>query len=111
MGFLEDSVNSVCKKSEEFIRIQRVKLKISGIKSEISSKFEELGRYEYMHVIKEYSDEEYHDSIVEDIRLLKKELAIQQRKLSMTKGGLACARCGALNSDDAKYCSKCGEAF
>ena len=107
----EDSVNNVYKKSEKFVNIQKLKLKIASLKGDVENKYAELGRYEYQRSVKGAEDEEYRDSIIADIRQLKQEIVAVKKKLAELRGGKVCPACSAINPEESNYCSKCGEAL
>ena len=108
MSFWEDAVNTVERKSEEVIKISKLKFRLSAIKNELNACYGDLGRYVYQMRKKGADDEEYETSLIDKISRLQQDLSEVAQQLNRTKGVRPCAQCGHVNEVSSEFCSQCG---
>lgn len=115
MGVLEDTVvkakdviDTVGKKSGDFISLQKLKIDVAKTNSLISKDFETLGRIVYTNMKNSAEPDDGTDEIVASIREHRKTLRELEKMISENKGTLLCAECGNTNPSEADFCSKCG---
>lgn len=116
MGIFEDVVlnakavvDSVGKKAGEVVDISKLKLAAADLKSEISQKYQILGRiaFEEISTGKDYSKNK--EEIVEKIKELKIHLESVNDMIASSKQKVKCNVCGSYNSKGAVFCNTCGE--
>lgn len=115
MGILEDvllnartAVDTVGKKAGKVIDMSKLTLSAADIKSELSKKYEMLGRITFEA---QTTDKDYTKSIadiVAKIINLKAELESVNEALASGKSKAKCSACGSYNDKGAIFCSKCG---
>lgn len=108
---IKKSVSGAVKKSGEVVELTKLKLAIVDTKSELKSKFNELGEMFYKECKGETADLERTEEIVLQIDELKEVLEVQEAKLASLKNQKICSKCDAPSDVNAKFCSCCGERF
>ena len=108
MGFWEDDVNTVERKSEEVVKISKLKFQISKIKNELNTCYGSLGRHIYQARKNGVSDEQYEQELICKISALHEELNTVTEELNRTKGARPCVQCGQVNEVSNEFCSRCG---
>ncbi len=115
MGILEDvllnartAVDTVGKKAGKVIDMSKLTLSAADIKSELSKKYEMLGRitFEAQTTNKDYSKSIA--DIVAKIINLKAELESVNEAIANGKSKTKCSNCGSYNDKGAIFCNKCG---
>ena len=115
MGILEDvllnartSLDTVGKKVGKVIDMSKLTLSAADIKSELSKKYEMLGRitFEAQTTEKDYSKSIA--DIVAKIINLKAELESVNEAIADGKSKSKCSKCGSYNDKGAIFCNKCG---
>ena len=116
MGFIEDSVvkakdafDVAAKKTGDIISVQKLKVNVAMINSQISKNYEALGRLVYDAKKTGETCDEACDTLIEDINLKYDELADLEVKIAITKGKSFCPSCLSENEITAMFCNKCGE--
>lgn len=116
MGLFEDAVvkakgafDIAAKKTNEVVSIQKLKIKVSQVNSDMQKDFETLGRLYYDAV--KTSDEEIteYKEIIESIDSKIAEIAEIEKEIDAQKNSKTCEKCGNKNPDTAAFCSNCGE--
>ncbi|MGN0173439.1 MAG: hypothetical protein ACI39F_03265 [Acutalibacteraceae bacterium] len=116
MGFFEDAVvkakdafDVAAKKTNEVVSLQKLKIKVSQVNSDLSKDFETLGRL-YFESVKD-SDEEVKDfkEIIESIEGRFTELEDLEAQIDAQKKNKVCKKCNFKNPEEAVFCAKCGE--
>lgn len=116
MGIFEDvllnarsAVDAVGKTAGKVIDISKLKLAAADLKSEITRKYQILGRVEYEESIsgKDYAKNK--SELIDKITELKNQLDSVNDLLAEASNKKKCAACGAYNAKNAQFCSKCGE--
>lgn len=116
MGIFEDvilnarsAVDTVGKKAGKVIDMSKLALAAADIKTEISKKYEILGRivFEAKTTGKNYDSNI--QELVEKIEELKSQLESINEMLENSRSKTKCTSCGAYNVKGAVFCNKCGE--
>lgn len=116
MGIFEDVllnakavVGTVGKKAGEVVDISKLKLAAADLKSELTQKYQILGRitYEEMSSGKDYTDNK--KEVADKIKELKAHLESVNDMIASAKNKVKCSSCGAYNAKDAVFCNNCGE--
>lgn len=108
----KSAVDLVGKKAEKIVDYSKIKYTISSVNSEISKKFEALGRFVYDA---SNSNETPEESIIkekfDEITQLQKQLDVAKEMLAAAKNKKVCPLCGQENDKDSIFCCKCGNKF
>lgn len=115
MGMLEDILlkakdvtNAATKKTDELVKVSKLKLTCVQINNDIKAAYEHLGSLVY-HSMK--ADEENPSAIIKavtEVDDLYDKLDEATAKLEELQKILTCPKCGTKNKLDSIYCSKCG---
>ncbi len=115
MGFLDELVSTTKnvaatagKKTDEAVKLSKLKIKKSQTKSDIKAKYEKLGELVYMMNKDNQKDEEAYDAAIAEIDELAAKLDEIDKQLDMLNGELTCEKCGAKTKNDNSFCPKCG---
>ncbi len=115
MGFLDDVISTTKnvaatagKKTDEAVKISKLKVKKSQLKGEIKSKNEKLGAMMYQMAKNEDKDSEAFDAAIAELDACYEKLAEVDKQLDDLSGFLTCTSCGAKTKNDNSYCPKCG---
>lgn len=115
MGFFEDVINttksvaeSAGKKTDEVVKITKLKTKKSQLKSDLKSKFLKLGEMSYEMKKAENADNEAFEAVVAEIDALYEELHKVEAELDEVKQVITCSACGAKTANENAFCPKCG---
>lgn len=115
MSFLDNVINTTKnaaatagKKTDEALRISKLKVKTTQLNNEIKDKYEKLGALVYEMAKSGNKDNDAFDALIEEIDAANGELADIGRQLDELKGVVACTGCGAKTSVDNAFCPKCG---
>ncbi len=116
MGILEDvvlnarsAVDSVSKKAGKVLDMSKLAIAAADIKTEISRKYEILGRVVYEE---NTTDKDYRKSIrelIDKITELKAQLEEVNATIENAKQKIKCPACDAFNAKGSVFCNKCGE--
>lgn len=104
----KELLDATGKKVNDAVNIQKMKINIAKMRSEIEGDYQILGRLYYDGVKKENVDSDTIKAIVDEIDTEKDKLREMEAELAYAKGDMVCDRCGAVNSTDSDFCSKCG---
>ena len=104
----KELLDATGKKVNDAVNIQKMKINIAKMRSEIEGDYQILGRLYYDGVKKENVDSDAIKAIVDEIDTEKDKLREMEAELAYAKGDMVCDRCGAVNSTDSDFCSKCG---
>lgn len=115
MGLLEDvvvnaksAVSTVGKKAGQIVDISKLRLNAADLNSEISKRFEALGRVIYDAKKTGNSADDLAGECIAAIDELYEQLDAVNEQLSALRKKCICKGCGEENSQSAVYCSKCG---
>ena len=107
----KEVVDATGQKAKEFVNVQKVKMQIVKVRSEIENDYKLLGKLYYQGIKCENVDGEALNAIVEQIDLESEKLRELRAELAFAKGDTVCDKCGAVNFGDAEFCSQCGETI
>lgn len=105
----KDTFNAVCKKTEEVVSVQKIKINIASMESKLAKDYEALGRYCLESVLSDENADEQAKNIAEDIVNKKAEIEKAKQELYAAQGKAVCPSCGNKVEDKAKFCSSCGQ--
>lgn len=105
----KNAVDTVGKKAGKVIDVSKLTLAAADIKSEISQKYEILGRISYEEQVNGKSYEKSKDELVKKITELMEQLDTVNEMIANAKHKTKCPSCGSYNVEGAIFCNKCGE--
>ncbi len=115
MGFFDElltttkSVASTAgKKTDEAVKVSKLKLKKAQLNSDIKAKQEKLGALVYQMAKADEKDGEAFDAAIADIDACFEALNAIDKQIDELTGIITCEKCGAKTKDDNSYCPKCG---
>ena len=115
MGFLDELVSTTKnvaatagKKTDEAVKLSKLKIKKAQTKSDIKSKYEKLGELVYTMNKDNEKDEEAYNAAIAEIDELVAKMGEIDDQLDLLNGELTCEKCGAKTKNDNSYCPKCG---
>lgn len=116
MGIFEDvilnarsAVDSVGKKAGKVIDMSKLTIAAADLRSEISKKYQILGRVVYEEKTTDKNYEKSTEELVEKIKELKEQLSSVTEAIENSKQKKKCPYCGLYNAKGAVFCNKCGE--
>lgn len=115
MGFLDDLVSTTKnvtatagKKTNEAVKLSKLKIRKSQVNGEIKGKKERLGDMVYRMAKSNEKDNEAFDAAIAEIDALYEQLAEVNKQLDELTGNVACTNCGEKTKNTNSYCPKCG---
>jgi len=97
-----------CQKSMEIVEKAKINVKIQDTKVKVKNSYEQLGRIVYEKIKKgEIMSDEQMRTVESDIDSANYRIMLLKRELNEIKGATVCPKCGAINSENAKFCSEC----
>ncbi|MDF2566810.1 MAG: hypothetical protein K0R90_266 [Oscillospiraceae bacterium] len=108
LGKAKDVADVAGKKTGEFVETSKLKFQCVQINNEIKALYEKLGSAVYSMAKSGYENPELVKSIVDEISELLQKLNETSEKIADIKNVSICTCCGAKNSTESYYCSKCG---
>lgn len=115
MGFLDDLVSTTKnvtatagKKTNEAVKLSKLKIRKSQVNAEIKGKKERLGDMVYRMAKSDEKDNEAFDAAIAEIDALYEQLAEVNKLLDELTGNVACTNCGEKTKNVNSYCPKCG---
>lgn len=115
MSLLEDvmvnakaAVNAVGQTAGKLVDISKLRYSAGELNSEISKRYEALGRVVYDSVKTGNNSPELVKECVEVIEKLYEQLDTVNDQISVIKNRIKCKNCGFENAQEAAYCSRCG---
>ena len=115
MSFLDNVVSTTKnvaatagKKTDEAIKLSKLKFKGSQLNSDIKNKYEKLGAMVYEMSKSGEKDTEAFDALVAEIDTAKTELDDIRKQLDELRGKVTCPACGVKTDNDNAFCPKCG---
>jgi hypothetical protein len=103
-----ETVDSVNKKSTEFIEVQKLKAKISNTQVVMEDNFKDLGRMLYERYEAGEVMEEKYLPYCEGITKCQESIRQYKKEINEWKKIDECEVCGEIIKKDAVYCPKCG---
>ena len=118
MGFFENTVvkarevlDVAGKRTAEMIELQKLRVSIASVQSQLAKLFEALGRQAYDDMKGAAVPEAAEQELVAEIDAKKAELSELEHKLATARGQQICEACNAINAGEAAFCNKCGAKF
>lgn len=115
MGFLEDVFNTgknvvstAGKKTDEAVKLSKLKIKESQINSDIRTKFEKLGEMIYQMKKSGEQDNAAFEEAVAAVDECYTQLDDVRRQIDELKNQVTCPKCGLKTKDENSFCPKCG---
>ena len=111
MSFVDNVKNVAAtagKKTDEAIKISKMKFKSSQLNNDIKNKYEKLGALVYELSKTGEKDSEAFDELIAELDTAKAELDEINRQLDELKGMVACPVCGLKTDNENAFCPKCG---
>ncbi len=115
MSFLDNVINTTKnvaatagKKTDETIRVSKLKVKASQLNIDIKNKNEKLGALVYEMAKSGEKDTEAFDAIIAELDAANEELVDIEKQLDELRGVVACPSCGEKTDNDNTFCPKCG---
>lgn len=115
MGVFEDTITKAKeligqagKATGELIDVQKLKLELSSLKSEIGKNYRALGETVYRAKTDGTDNSAAVDALIAEITEQNKKSAALEKEIASAKGQKICD-CGTVNTADAKYCTNCGK--
>ncbi len=115
MGFFDELLSTTKtvastagKKTDEAVKISKLKVKKAQINSDIKTKYEKLGTMVYQMAKADEKDGEAFDAAIADIDASCEALVAIDKQIDDLTGVITCEKCGAKTKDDNSYCPKCG---
>ena len=104
----KEFLDAAGQKVGEAVNIQKIKINIAQIKSQINKDYQLLGKLYYSGEKHGNVDADAIKAMMDEIDLELDKLREAEAELAFAKGDTVCDSCGATNRADADYCSKCG---
>ncbi len=115
MSFVDNVINTTKnvaatagKKTDEAIRVSKLKFKATQLTGDIKAKNEKLGALVYEMAKSGEKDTEAFDVLIAELDAINAELTDIDKQLDGLKGVVACPSCGTKTDDDNTFCPKCG---
>ncbi len=108
---LTDVSETIVKKSNEIVEVQKLKLKKSSLEKDIREAYLELGKMYYKHIEKDGAADENAQDAYTRIVEAKEAVAELTAKLEQFSRERTCPVCGEKSSKDMVYCPHCGHKF
>lgn len=115
MSFFDDVINTTKsaastagKKTDEVVKLTKLKAKRSQVNGEIKSHFEKLGQMSYEMKKAENADAAAFEAEVAEIDALYAKLDEIELMLDEVRQEVTCTACGAKTKNDNSFCPKCG---
>jgi len=116
MGIMDDVITgakqtatTIGKKSAEFYDFAKLKVLLAETKSNLSKKYEALGKITYeAEKSGAFADT---TEIIVSIDILKEKITELEDKLAEHKNFIRCESCDAYNTIGSKFCNDCGASF
>lgn len=116
MSFVDNVINTTKsvaatagKKTDEAIRLSKLKMKVAQLNGDIKSKYEKLGALVYEMASTGEKETEAFDALVAEIDAANAEISDIEKQLDALKGVVTCSACGAKTDNDNMFCPKCGK--
>ena len=115
MSFLDNVINTTKnvaatagKKTDEAVRMSKLKVKKTQLESDIKNKYEKLGALVYEMAKTGEKDAEAFDTLIAEVDAANVELEDVAKQLDELRGKVTCPSCGVKTDNDNTFCPKCG---
>lgn len=103
---LTQAGQAAVQKTKEVADYTKANAKILDIQNKLDKAYAEVGR-KYTKLYPGNDEDEMRET-VEAVYALEDQLHLLKNELNDLKGVVECPKCGAICSDEAAYCEKCG---
>ena len=107
LGKAKELTDTGIKKTDEMIKMSRLKFGCIKLDNRIKQKYTQLGREVYKMVKTDSADSDLIARSVSDIERLYKEMNVLRKRIDEMKKIITCPVCGTKNKYDSEYCSNC----
>ncbi|MCH5323818.1 MAG: hypothetical protein J1E39_01270 [Eubacterium sp.] len=107
LGKAKELTDTGIKKTDEVIKISRLKLQCIKLDSRIKEKYTKLGKNVYNMVKQDTADSDVIASAVVEIEQLYKQMAALRKRIEEMKRIITCPVCGTKNKFNSEYCTQC----
>lgn len=108
---VERTMNSVGKKTDEFIEVQKLNNKVSTLQRQYQKYLTDVGEI----MLQRYQDGAVHDEelrpLFEQLLQVRREIDRYQDEIADKKGQELCAACGMYAPKGSAFCPSCGAAM
>ena len=104
----KEIIDSVSKKTGEFVGIQKLRVELMDMKSKLNKLYTELGKVVYSASIGDEDCTEAVEDLIASISIKKNEISFLQAQIDEKKNKRTCPNCKKTNDAEADYCSGCG---
>lgn len=118
MGMLEDAISKTkdfleiaCIKTDEILTTEKIKFKITSLKSKRQKDYAKLGKICFNELKDNEDLDENLRTLVDEIIEKSEEISYLNTQLQVLKNRRVCTNCGAGVEQDSCYCNKCGIKF
>ena len=111
VGAAKDTFSAVCKKTEEVVSVQKMKINIASMESKLSKDYEALGRYCFEMVLAQENADEPAKALADEIVKRREEIKLAKQALYAAQGKAVCKNCGKEIAADAHFCPECGNSL
>lgn len=96
------------KKTDEAVKLSKLKIKKAQINGDIKTKYEKLGAMIYQMAKADEKDNDSFDAAIAEIDEAFDELNKIEKQIDDLNNVVACEKCGAKTDKNNNYCPKCG---
>ncbi|MDD6283944.1 MAG: hypothetical protein PUB05_01095 [Firmicutes bacterium] len=104
----KEVIDMAGKKTGELVNIQKLKVNIAGLNSQMANDFEAIGRLCYDNMRSGTDNGDAIAAIAEEIDEKQEQVRQLRERIAELKGERICGGCNNPVSNDAEYCPKCG---
>ncbi len=115
MGFIDEALyktkevfDVTVKKTEKTFNVEKLKIKVSSVKSKMEKDYAELGKTYYTALKKSASVPENFADLVESIDKKAEELKDLKQQIAEETDKKVCPDCGAYVTKESVFCNVCG---
>lgn len=105
----KDVTKAAGKKTDNLVKISKLKMQCATINSNIKATYEKLGNIVYGMIKSDNENQTVLLGVVSEIDELYKQLERTTKKLEKLRKIYSCPRCDEKNKATAVYCAKCGK--
>ena len=99
------------KKATEIVEVSKMKLQVVQINNDIDKLYKKIGELTYGKIKNNINSDEQINGISNQIDELFEQISELNAKISEAEQTVKCTNCGALNSKDSIFCSRCGKSL
>ncbi len=105
----KEAIDVACKKTNEVVNTGKNKFDIASLENKRLKDYEKLGEI-YFNLIKDTENlDPKTQALVDSVLLKNKQISELKEQINSAKNKRTCPNCGTSVTDDAVYCSNCGE--